>query len=57
MNAVAGPDNGADAAAIKDRIRELEQIETELRLVANTDCPYAEYARNWLAALEEARDD
>jgi deoxyinosine 3'endonuclease (endonuclease V) len=42
---------------IEDRVRELNEIESELRLVAATDCSYAEYARTWLTALEEARDD
>jgi hypothetical protein len=56
MSTTTGPDD-ADATTIKDRIRELEAVEAELQLVASTDCSYAEYARRWLQALEEARDD
>jgi hypothetical protein len=51
-----GPDD-VDAATVEDRIRELEEVEAELRLVARTDCSYANYARRWLDALEEARDE
>jgi hypothetical protein len=47
----------ARPATIEDRIRELEEVEAELRVVAATDSSYAEYARRWLHALEEARDE
>lgn len=41
----------------KERLLELEEIEDELRLVATTGCEYANYCRNWLAELEEARNE
>lgn len=55
MSTLSHP-NDTTAATIEDRIRELEEIEDELRLVAATDCPYARHARGWLKALEEVRE-
>jgi hypothetical protein len=51
------PVEARDDRTIDERVRELEAIETELRVVATTDCAYATYCQNWLAALEEARTD
>ncbi|QLD88292.1 hypothetical protein HWV07_04285 [Natronomonas salina] len=42
-------------ATIEERIRKLEEIEDELRLVADTDCAYTKLARRWLRALKDVR--
>jgi hypothetical protein len=44
-----------EPGTIEERIRELEEIEDELRLVANSECGYSKYAQNFLDALEEVR--
>ncbi|MDL5361312.1 hypothetical protein [Halalkalicoccus sp. NIPERK01] len=51
------PADARDDRTIDERLRELEAIEDELRLVATTDCAYADYCRAWLDSLEEARSD
>lgn len=50
------PESRDDGDTIEERIRELEAIEDELRLVADSDCPYAKHAQRWLDALEEVRE-
>lgn len=44
-----------DASTVEQRIRELEAIEDELQLVAETDCAYASHAERLLNALEEVQ--
>jgi hypothetical protein len=50
------PPQPTETGTIEDRIRELEEIEEELRLIAGTDCAYAEHAQGFLNALEEVRN-
>lgn len=40
-----------------DRLETLYELREELRLVADSDCAYAEYAQNGLDALQEAGYD
>lgn len=44
----------APSLAESDRIKRLRAVEDELRLVADTDLPYAKHARRMLDALEAA---
>lgn len=46
-----------DDRTTDERMRELDAIAGELRVVAASDCAYAHYCQNWLAVLEEARTD
>lgn len=43
------------ASTVEQRICELEAIEDELQLVAETDCAYASHAERLLNALEEVQ--
>lgn len=43
--------------AYRQRILRLEEIEDDLRLLADTDLPIADRCENWLAALERVRGE
>ena len=38
---------------LTERVKQLREVEDELRLVANSDVPYAKHAQRYLRVLEE----
>jgi len=55
MSTTRRPDRD-EPKTIEDRILELEEIEEDLKTIANSDAGYAEYAQNFLDAPEEVRE-
>lgn len=43
--------------SLDERIQELAEFRDELELIAQSDVPYAKYARNALELLDDQEDD